>query len=440
MGLTRRLTGKSDGAWLAAALLLAGYNTWLLFGIAYVDLAVLAYAAAAFACGLAWEDDRRAGWMLLAGLLAGSALSVKYTGATAGLALGLFVLIRARRTSVKPLALLLAGAFVAYAPWALRGLLLYANPIYPYVFGGLGWDAARTAAANQAGRGLLSLGLGWQLPVLPFAATIFGGDFEGTYFYTAGPWLLTAPFLLLFTWPYLERGKRRTARNAALLLVPPFAVWALVAATSAVGMQTRLSIALFPLMALLAALGIMSLDVLPEKPVQVGFIARALVGITLVFSAAEALHATVVARPLAPVLGVITQEEFLAEQLGPLSEVLARLNELPEGSSVRFLFEPRGYVCPDGMTCRGDVLLDFWSAARRSGQPPEAIFASWAALGDDYLLMFDAGYRIWTETNASYAPAEDAGLLAALPLLGEALWQSDSGLYTLYRLPRREGG
>ncbi len=338
--------------------------------------------------------------------------------------------------SLRPLlALALGAVVVAYAPWALRGLLLYGNPIFPYVFGGLGWDAARTASANQAGRGLLSLGLGWQLPVLPFAATIFGGDFEGTYFYTAGPWLLTAPFLLVFTWPYLQRGQRRTSLNAALLLAPMFIVWAVVAATSAVGMQTRLSIAIFPLMAMLAALGFASLDALPKKPVQVGFIARVLIGVTLVFSAAEALHATVNLRPLVSLLGVITREQFVDEQLGPLSGALAQLDELPEGSTVRFLFEPRAYPCPAGVSCRGDVLFDFWSAARRSGLSPEAIFADWAAGGDDYLLMFDEGYRLWTEDGLTYFPAEDAELPAALTLLGTPVWSDEGGLYSLYRLP-----
>jgi hypothetical protein len=435
MGLTRRLTSRADGAWLAAALLLGGYNSWLLFATPYVDLAVLAYAAGAFVCALAWESDRKAGWVLLAGLLAGSAIGVKYTGATVGLAIGLFVLIRARGAAIRPLLALLAGAVTACTPWALRGLLLYSNPVYPYVFGGLGWEAARTAAANQAGRGLLSLGLGWQIPVLPFAATIFGGDFEGTYFYTAGPWLLTAPFLLVFTWPYLSALQRKTSRNAALLLAPMLVVWAVVAATSAVGMQTRLSIAIFPLMAMLAALGIGSLDALPKKPVQVGFIARALIGVTLIFSAAEVLHAAVLQRPLAPILGVTSREAALTDSFGPLAEALAQLDTLAEDSTVRFLFEPRGYPCPAHLTCRGDALLDFWSAARRLGQSPEAIFAGWAAQGDDYVLMFDAGYALWTSSGATYAPAEDAELPAALGLLGAPVWRSSDGLYTVYRLP-----
>jgi hypothetical protein len=129
----------------------------------------------------------------------------------------------------------------------------------------------------------------------------------------------------------------------------------------------------------------------------------------------------------------------LADQFGPLAEALAQLDTLAEGSSVRFLFEPRSYPCPAHLACRGDALLDFWSAARRAGHPPEAIFAGWAAQGDDYVLMFDAGYDLWTSSGATYAPAEDAELPAALALLGAPVWRSSDGLYTLYRLPGAAG-
>lgn len=435
MGLARRWTGRTESAWLAAALLLGGFNTWLLFGYAYVDLAVFALAAGALVCALAWDRDRRLGWLLLAGLLAGSAAGVKYTAAPLTAAIGLLVLARSGRSALRPLLVLAGAAALAYLPWALRGLLLYGNPIYPFLFGGLGWDPARTAAANGAGRGLLALGLAWQLPLLPFAAAITGGDFEGTYFYTAGPWLLTLPFLLVFAWPWVTRVQRRAVWSAVLLLALLFTVWAFTAATTAVGMQTRLAISVFPLMAALGGLALHAVEAMPKKPLQAGFILKALLAVTLLFSLVEALHTTIALRPLSPLVGLVSREAYFRGELGPMRDVLEQLDHLPDGTRVRFLFDPRGAVCGTRITCLGDTLFDFWSGARRAGASPEDIFAGWAAEGDSYLLVFNEGHRLWTEDGMSYWPAEDAELPAALDLLGVPVWTSPGGLYSLYRLP-----
>ena len=432
MGLARRWTGRAESGWLAAAFLLGGYNTWLLFGYAYVDLAVFALAAGAIVLALAWDYDRRTGWMLLAGLLAGSAAGVKYTAAPLTIALGLLVLVRARRAALRPLLVLTGAAALAYLPWALRGLLLYGNPIYPYLFGGLGWDAARTAAANQAGRGLLALGLAWHLPLLPFAVTATGA---AVYDYGIGTWLLTAPFLLVFGWPWVKPGQRRAVGNAVLLLAPLYLVWGIVAATTAVGMQPRLAIAIFPLMAALGALAIHAIEAMPKKPLQAGFILKALLAVTFSLSLLETAHEVIALRPLAPLAGITAQETYFRGGLGPLGDVLTRFDSLPDGARVRFLFEPRGSVCGTRITCFGDTLFDFWSGERRAGASPEEIFAGWASEGDSYLLFFNEGHRLWTEDGMTYWPVEDAELPAALESLGPPLCTSAGGLYSLYQLP-----
>ncbi|MBL8145923.1 MAG: glycosyltransferase family 39 protein [Anaerolineae bacterium] len=435
MGLARRWTGRAESGWLAAALLLGGYNTWLLLGYAYVDLAIFALASGAIVLALVWENDRRTGWLLVAGLLAGSAAGVKYTAAPLTIALGLLVLVRARRAALRPLLVLTGAAALAYLPWALRGLLLYGNPIYPYLFGGLGWDAARTAAANQAGRGLLALGRAWHLPLLPFAATVVGGDFEGTYFYTAGPWLLTLPFLLFFGWPWVKPGQRRAVGNALLLLAPLFLAWGAAASSTGVGIQTRLAIAIFPLMTALGSLAIHVIEAMPKKPLQAGFILKALLAVTFSLSLLETAHTVISQRSLAPLTGVTAQEDYFRDGLGPLGEALAQLDNLPDGARVRFLYEPRGYVCGTRIICLGDTLFDFWSGARRTGASPEAIFAGWADDGDSYLLFFNEGHRLWTEDGMTYWPAEDAELPAALDSLGAPVWVGAGGLYSLYQLP-----
>ena len=439
MGLARRWTGRAESGWLAAALLLAGYNTWALFGYAYVDLAVFALAAAAIVCALAWDGDRRTGWLLVAGLLAGSAAGVKYTAAPLAVGVALLVVLRARQHALRPLIVLVLAAALAYLPWALRGWLVYGNPIYPYLFTPADHALASIAEVSGNGRGLLWLGLGWQIPFLPLAAAIIGGELENTYFYTAGPFLLTAPFLLLFGWRWVTSAQRRAVWSALILLVPLYAVWAIAAATSAVGMQTRLAITVFPLMAALGALAVHALEQMPRKPVQAGFIVKALIAVTLIASALETVQATVASRPLEPLLGFVSRGDYERQFLGPYGDAYTQLQTLPEGTGVRFLFEPRSYVCPEGVTCKGDTAFNFWNNARRRGLEWQAIFDEWAQSGESYVLFFNEGHRLWMDMGATYTPEIDNELPEALQTLGVPVWTSPGGLYTLYRLPAPEG-
>ena len=234
------------------------------------------------------------------------------------------------------------------------------------------------------------------------------------------------------------RPQRRAVVNAVWLLVPLFAVWAFAAATSAVGMQTRLAIAVFPLMAALGALAVHALETMPRKPLAAAFVLKALIGVTLVFSAAELLHAAIALRPLTVLSGTVPAETYRREQLGPLGEVLAQFDALPDGTRIRFLFEPRGGACESRFICLGDTLFDFWSGARRAGESPDTVLTGWAAEGDDYLLVFNEGRRLWLDNGLSYWPDLDAELPAALDPLGVPVWTSDGGLYTLYRLPEGE--
>jgi 4-amino-4-deoxy-L-arabinose transferase-like glycosyltransferase len=142
-GVTRRFAGRSAG-WVAALLLLSAYNVWALFGWAYVDLGTLAYGALALIAATAWRESRTRGWLIMMGVIVGLAMGVKYTTLALGIALGLFVLIHEPRRVIQNGAIMIVAGLIAFAPWAAKGLLLYHNPIYPFVFNGLNWNAERS--------------------------------------------------------------------------------------------------------------------------------------------------------------------------------------------------------------------------------------------------------------------------------------------------------
>lgn len=143
------------------AVLTAGTAPWLaLIGcLAYVEMGLLYFSAVAGAlvveCLENRADDNRV--TVLAGLCAGWAGSVKYTGLVLVLAAlgGAWLLVRQglilRRMS--SLGLFLIAGTAAVAPWLLRNAAFTGNPVYPFayeLFGGTGWSPEQ---AEQWARG-----------------------------------------------------------------------------------------------------------------------------------------------------------------------------------------------------------------------------------------------------------------------------------------------
>jgi hypothetical protein len=318
-GLAKRRAGE-DAAGLAAALLLSAYSLWLLFGRPDVDLAVMAFGAAGLVTITEWRERKpvfqlsislrgsdEVRWLLLAGTFAGLALGVIYTSAGLSLALAFYVAVSARRAALRNLLVVGGAAGLAYLPWALAGALLYHHPIY-------------LNASDVTRSGLLGSGLWWQIPLLPVTATVFGFEGGGAYGFSAGPWLLTAPLLLPLGWRLLDVWKKELARDCLLLLAPLLAFWMAAAALSAAREPTRLMMAAMPAAAIAGALGFAGL---PRKPFDTMLMVRVLVGMTLVFSAVDAVRDTTRAQVLPYWVGMVSREEFLgvnAERI-PLPEL-----------------------------------------------------------------------------------------------------------------------
>ncbi len=434
-GAARRLAGV-QAAWLAVALLLASFNVWQLFGWQYVDLAQVLYAAVVFIVLLRWESARLLGWVVVLGVLCGAAFSVKYTAGALILAVALVLLVRAPRAAPRNLLVFGLAAGLAYLPWALRGLLLYGNPIYPYLFGGLNWDSGRMTAFSQAGRGLLAQGRAPELLTLPFSATILGFDYGDAYAFTLGPFLLTAPFMLPFVWRRLAHEQRQAVWVGALLLAVLYVYWAITAATTGIGMQTRLVIALLPLSAVLGALAITALERMPARPVRVGFIVRAAILLTMITSAAEALSYMTAQRVFSVVTGETSREDFLFYNIVTYAATMQGLSELPAGSQVRILYDTRSYYCPPQIICLPDALFDQWSRRRAAGMTPEEVLADWRAAGDDYLLYFRLGQG--AILPYSYRPEYDRQVESALQAGLTEVWTSEDSRYTLFTWPAGE--
>lgn len=226
-------------AWLGIALCLCSPMFTGLLSSGYEELALCYYAAASLVVLLAWLKQQASkpgtpaslGLLCLAGLFIGLGLGVKYTEGQvivgiAALLVGCAALhmLSAGRQGERIWPLLrhwLGGmliysavALLALLPWLLKDWVQLGNPIYPFVWGGPGWDAARTQV------GAISLGhFGpqgpfWQRFLLAFWGLFFSDQFPGQNYFLPLNYLLLAALLLPLALLLRSRDRRRQQRPA----------------------------------------------------------------------------------------------------------------------------------------------------------------------------------------------------------------------------------
>ena len=438
-GIVRRYLNR-DAALTAILCLLMGYSFDLLFGWAYVDLMLFAYGAAALVIADLWWVTRQPGALITLGAILGLAVGTKYVAVGLVFALLIFVIgiswgSGGIRLSARNVLLIVIPAGAIFAPWALKGLMHYGNPVYPFFFNGLNWDAERSRIFATAETSLLEAGNLWQLPVLPIAATIFGiekADTGSGFFFTAGVWLLSLPWLIPLVWRWLDESARRLTLLCAGVGIPLIIFWMVFAVFSAVGTQTRLMLFGFPVAAAACGIAFYGLGRCPRKPLDLGFTVRTLLTLTAFLSGIEFLSSTLDSG----VPGYLFSEyggrdRYLAGALGTHYGAMEALRQIPPGSVVRLMWEPRSYYCPAGVTCLPDVVLDHWIHPLRTGGTPEALMTHWRESGEGYLLVFEPGFAYYLNEDTRYAP-ELNQFKPVVEQLMRPVW-SDGGSYTLYQ-------
>ncbi len=438
-GLARRFAGKAAG-WWAALLLLSAYNLWALFGWAYVDLATMLYGALALTAITAWHGVASDGqptdaWLVVIGVIVGLVVGVKYAAGMIGVAAGLVILIHQPRRAIRNGLIVGITALLVFAPWAIKGIALYGNPIYPFAFGGLNWNPDRMRAFQYSAYDLVGRGEAWQLPILPISATIFGRDAADGFGFTVGPWLLTLFLLLPLVWAFLEARARELARMVLIFAAPLVVYWAAMAAINSVGIQTRLMLMVLPAFAAAGAIGLHGLANFPKKPLDIGFIVRAALALTLALTLIDALRTVASDQAAGYLLGETTLDDYMYANT---QAYYGAVSQLPEGSKVLLMWEPRGYDCPPSVTCTADVLFDHWKLPIfAEGLTPDAVLARYKAEGYDYLLMAQSIYDAYLPFSTY--PEIDRAFPAEIERAMIPVW-TDGLRYTLYGWKNDAGG
>lgn len=328
---------------------------------AYVDLAVAFYTFMAFFALMNWFDtpDQKR-WLILAGVLCGMTMSVKYTGTTALVVVCLLVLLRLlkertprRHYALAILALILIATAVA-SPWYLKSAAYTGNPIYPYLFGGRNWNQLRNEWLTSIGMRISPLGL----LLLPWDITVLGTQGTEAFDATISPYFLALLPLIVF----VPRNPKMLAR-LGVFVVTTYVLWIVAGALtySTFVLRTRILLPCFAPLSILTAYTVESLRHLDRKAFSLHRFVLAAIGLGVIVNVISQGLSFVAHDPLPFIAGMESREEFLRRHLADGHyDALNYINSnLPSSARVLFFWEPRSYYCGDH--CLPDVVFDHFS-------------------------------------------------------------------------------
>jgi len=143
LALGKRLFGVAAG-WVAALFYLSTPWTVLIGNVGYNEGALCCYLTLSLLAFVRWreaEEEDRSRWMLLIGLLTGSAAATKYPGVlmvVLPIAAALLWCGHCRLGFWKQLPLFALGILITFGPWLLKNTIETGNPVYPLMWGVFG--------------------------------------------------------------------------------------------------------------------------------------------------------------------------------------------------------------------------------------------------------------------------------------------------------------
>jgi hypothetical protein len=439
--LARRTFGK-EIIWLTVALLLSVPSLLLLMSRAYVEAALLFYVTAACYAFIRWRELHEQGeigdgrkWLWLVGVFCAFCVGVKYTAVAVPMALGLSVLWTSRHdglwTVVGRLAQLAVITVAVALPWLVENWLTTGNPVYPFFFSGVYWDTWRAWWYDRPGTGLATTAP-WRLLIAPLEATVLGIEGGEPYDATIGPLLLIAAPLLVVVWRGLNREERSVVGHLLVFLGVNYGLWLVGLARSALLMQTRLLLPVFGIVAVLGAVALDRLKALRSPHLDVGWLARAVMSLTLALLLFSTLITFLQVNPLPVVLGLESRDDYLARRLGVYHLAMSAVNALPPDSRIVFLWEPRAYACQ--VDCWPDALLDRFLHLTYLHPDADTIAREWREAGVTHVLLHRLGMEAIIEDSFDPVTPRDLAIMDDLETHYLYKVYDDEVAYALYEL------
>lgn len=163
--------------------------------VAYVDVALAAFAFALFYVLQIWDETRDQRLLILIGLLAGFAYEVKYTGGVAAIYAVCFIAwkqFRAKKPVLRPALIVAACAFACMLPWMVKDTIEVGNPVSPFASRWFPSPYVHTSQVEDWSQYLRKYDL-TSYRELPLELTVKGIKTSGFF----GPLFLLSPLALL---------------------------------------------------------------------------------------------------------------------------------------------------------------------------------------------------------------------------------------------------
>ena len=389
-------------------------------GTAYVDGAWDFFELGALLALIRWSQTARRHWLVIAALMAGFALGIKFQGLLGLLAfLGLIAWLE-RRKGLKAIlrASVVFGSIAAVflLPVFLKNYFLSGNPIYPYIFGGPGWSLAEVDFLGQL---VTSPGRGFVLRtyfLIPFDIFLNNGLYS-TFDSFEFPSIF---FLLVLLYPLVKNNS--FSKNIAVFVLLRYLTW-----TAA--QHTRYLLPLYAPLSILVAYQVAQwLARLPRlwKPV-IGIIsAVALLALTI-----PAAY-LVIDKPWRPLLNQETVQAYLERNLTLYPSMNFVLTELPENSRLKMYYDSRAYYCDP--RCVPDRAQIDWPIVYSQYGEIEAIAGDLRDEGITHLYIGRTEAEFFTRTDSDDIYSTSLRFLEQdfLPACGNLIYEdSDVAIFEL---------
>ena len=430
LGFTVDRFGINAG-WVAATSLISGYTLTQLLSAGYVEWFAILFGAGLLILLDHWWAEGKGSSLLWAGILCGFAMGSKYTGGILTIAGGIVVLVQCLVNKagivrlVKNIAIFAIPALLVFAPWLIKNTAATGNPFYPLFFPAGSMDTFRLDAYQLPPWG------DWkEILLIPIRTTLVG--FEGAPGYSASisPLLVAlAPFSLI-GFRSRKENERSTLIIALTIGCAGWMTWLIASRLSGFLIQTRFYFGLFPAVAVLAGAGYQVLAGVRLPGLRLERIVASLVGLVMLFSIIPLIGELMKSDGLKVLLSVESSADYLSGNLGWYYPAANAVRDLPDGSRVLMLWEPRSYYCLP--RCVPDEILDQWRHARQTIGEPQEILNSWRAKGYTHLLYNRFGADFVRADDKSYRDSDWLALDALLSQLQEPV--DFGGAYELYSL------
>ncbi|MCP5096931.1 MAG: hypothetical protein GY943_15385 [Chloroflexi bacterium] len=367
-------------------------------------------------------------WLVVSGVFAGLAMSMKYTSVVGPGMLGLLLLWQLRhdwRQAMKLGAVFGGTAVLTLAPWLIKNWAFTGNPVYPFLFDGLYWDAFRAAGYGNSGSGI-----GFDIIALlrlPYDMTLGIRDASqdgrtGAFFLAFLPLILTYAFWKKGkTTDFTDEEKKKSAfiyvhprpissYSTILLISLGYYLFWMMGVIGSKGLwQTRLLLPMFTILCPVLAWVFEAIREFDHPQFSLRRFLNMGVGFVLVLIVFNLVWQWVPAQPWAYLSGAETRDAHLTRRLGAHYAAMQEINaQLPPDAIVKFLWEPRSYYCD--VDCRPDSILDAFDHLVYLHKDADSIAAALRAEGVTHILIWQTGLDFIVESPESASVVDTAVL------------------------------